>query len=448
VAEVAAAATWPGHAEQDAHGHERSLDDAPLSLEEARARILADVEALPPTEAPLADSLRQVVAAEVRSLLTLPPWDNSAMDGFAVRSADVATAGSDTPVTLRVIGEAAAGHVPTAEVAAGTAVRVLTGGIVPGGADTVVPVEDTDVPPGVAMLPESVTVRASAAIGRHIRTVGSDMTAGTVVLRPGAIVTPAAVAVLAATGHASVIVHRRPRVAILSTGDELVPVGEVPGPASIPDSNGASLAAQVRDLGAEVIRLGIARDDREDIRARLRDGVAQADVVIASGGVSVGAHDLVKEALTELGELRLWRVAIQPGKPLAFGRATAPDGHPVLLFGLPGNPVSSFVTFELFVRPAIRTLAGHRDVDGRSHITAELAEEVHSPSGRRSFLRVRLETIDPDAGRYRARTAGGQGSHVLSALAVADGLAVVPEAVTNLPAGSEVEVIRLDVERW
>jgi molybdopterin molybdotransferase len=451
VAEVAAAAAWPGpaeHAAHAAHGHETSQDAAPLSLEEARERILAEVHALPPAEALLADALRRVVAAEVRSLLTLPPWDNSAMDGFAVRSADVATAAPDTPVRLRVVGEAAAGHLPTAEVGEGTAVRVLTGGLLPAGADAVVPVEDTDVPPGVAALPEAVAVRVPAAAGRHVRTVGSDLRAGVVVLEPGATVTPAAVAVLAATGHASVMVHRHPRVAIVSTGDELVPVGEVPGPASIPDSNGESLAAQVRDLGAEAIRLGIARDDREDIRERLREGVAQADVVIASGGVSVGAHDLVKEALTELGELRLWRVAIQPGKPLAFGRTTAPDGHPVLLFGLPGNPVSSFVTFELFVRPAIRTLAGRRDPDGRSHVRAELDEEVQSPPGRRSFLRVRLESNDPDGGRYRARTAGGQGSHVLSALAVADGLAIVPEAVTSLPAGAEVEVIRLDVERW
>jgi molybdopterin molybdotransferase len=237
-------------------------------------------------------------------------------------------------------------------------------------------------------------------------------------------------------------------VAILSTGDELVPVGEVPGPASIPDSNGESLSAQVLAVGAEVIRLGIALDDPADIRARLREGVASADVVIASGGVSVGAHDLVKEALGELGELRLWRVAIQPGKPLAFGRSVSPDGRPVLLFGLPGNPVSSFVTFELFVRPAIRSLAGHIDPDGRPRVRAELADAVQSPSGRRSFLRVRLESIDPHSGRYRARTAGGQGSHVLSALAIADGLAIVPEEVTSLAEGDEVEVIRLDVERW
>ena len=448
MAEVAAAATWPGHAEHAAHGHETSHDAAPLSLEEARERILAEVHALPPTEALLADALRRVVAAEVRSLLTLPPWDNSAMDGFAVRSADVATASPDAPVRLRVVGEAAAGHLPTAEVGEGAAVRVLTGGLIPAGADAVVPVEDTDVAPGVAALPEAVAVRVPAAAGRHVRIAGSDLRAGAVVLESGATVTAAAVAALAATGHASVMVHRRPRVAIVSTGDELVPVGEVPGPASIPDSNGASLAAQVRELGAEAIRLGIARDDREDIRERLRKGIAQADVVIASGGVSVGAHDLVKEALTELGELRLWRVAIQPGKPLAFGRTTAADGHPVLLFGLPGNPVSSFVTFELFVRPAIRTLAGHRDPDGRLRVRAELAEEVHSPPGRRSFLRVRLESVDPGGERYRARTAGGQGSHVLSALAVADGLAIVPEAVTSLPVGAEVEVIRLDVERW
>jgi molybdopterin molybdotransferase len=420
---------------------------APLSLEAARDMILEAIEPLPAMEATLVEALRRVTAATVRSRLTLPPWDNSAMDGFAVRSADVASASIERPVRLDVIGEAAAGHLPSAEVRAGTAVRVLTGGIMPGGADAVVPVEDTDVPPGLADLPTSVTVSAPTSPGRHVRRTGSDMAAGAVVLEAGTTVTPAGLAALAAAGHGSVAVHARPRVAILSTGDELVPVGESPGPASIPDSNGASLAAQALGLGADAIRLGIARDELDDVRARLRAGVAGADVVIASGGVSVGAHDLVKAALSEVGELRLWRVAVQPGKPLAFGVAVAPDGHRCVLFGLPGNPVSSFVTFELFVRPAIRRLGGHPDPDGREHVRAELAEPITSPAGRRSFLRVRLEPVEVRRGRYRARTAGGQGSHVLSALAAADGLAIVPEAVTSLPAGAEVEVIRLDVER-
>jgi molybdenum cofactor synthesis domain-containing protein len=420
----------------------------PLRLEEARERILADVLPLPGSTVPLADALRCISVADVTSRLTLPPWDNSAMDGFAVRSADVEDAGPERPVTLRVVGEAAAGHLPTAEVVPGTAVRVLTGGLLPSGADAVVPVEDTDMPPGVAALPAAVAISASTEPGRHVRARGSDLRAGSVVLAAGATVTPAAIAALAASGHASVKVPRRPVVAILSTGDELVPIDAVPGPASIPDSNGESLAAQALALGVDVVRLGIARDDLDDIRARLRAGVEQADVVIASGGVSVGAHDLVKEALAELGELRLWRVAIQPGKPLAFGRATAPGGRPCLVFGLPGNPVSSFVTFELFVRPAIRTLAGHADPDGRQRVRAELATAITSPAGRRSFLRVRLEPTDTVSGRYRARTAGGQGSHVLSALAAADGLAIVPETITSLPAGAEVEVIRLDVEPW
>jgi molybdopterin molybdotransferase len=418
----------------------------PLTLEEACERILADVGPLPTVTVPLADALRRIAVGDVTSRLTLPPWDNSAMDGFAVRSVDVADAGPAHPVKLRVVGEAAAGHVPTAEVVPGSAVRVLTGGLIPRGADAVVPVEDTDVPPGSAALPTVVAIGAPTEPGRHVRVLGSDLRAGSVVVGAGATVTPAAIAALAATGHASIQVPRRPVVAILSTGDELVPIDEAPGPASIPDSNGESLAAQARELGVDVVRLGIARDHLDDIRTRLREGVARADVVIASGGVSVGAHDLVKDALTELGELRLWRVAIQPGKPLAFGRATTPEGRPCLLFGLPGNPVSSFVTFELFVRPAIRTLAGHADPEGRQRVRAELADAVSSPAGRRSFLRVRLEPTDAVGGRYRAWTAGGQGSHVLSALAAADGLAIVPEAVTSLPAGAEVEVIRLDVE--
>jgi molybdopterin molybdotransferase len=419
----------------------------PLRLEEARERMLAGVAPLQAEMVEVAAALDRVLAEPAVARVTLPPWDNSAMDGFAVRSQDVAGASPGAPVTLRVVGESAAGHAPTAAVAAGTAVRVLTGGVLPDGADAVVPVEDTDAARGVAALPETVAIHAAAATGAHVRRRGSDLRDGDALLEAGVRLRPAALAVLAAGGLGTLAVHRRPRVAVLGTGDELVPPGQPLGPAQIPDSNSIALAAQARAAGAVVVPLGVASDRREVVIERLQAGIASADLVVTSGGVSVGAHDEVKEAFDEVGRMDLWRVAIQPGKPLAFGRATAPDGHEVLLFGLPGNPVSSFVTFELFVRPVLRRLAGHPDPIGRRVVRATLAEAVAKSPARRAFLRVRLEDAEGGgAAPSVARLAGGQGSHVLSALARSDGLAIIPEEVDGLPAGSVVDVLRIDEE--
>jgi molybdopterin molybdotransferase len=326
--------------------------------------------------------------------------------------------------------------------------RVLTGGMLPPGADAVVPVEETDAPQGVATLPEWVAIRRAASAGDHIRAAGSDLRLGDRLVEAGASLTPQALAVIAASGHGSVCVRRRPRVAVIATGDELVPAGEPVGPAQIPDSNSVSIAAQAADAGAEVIRMGVAPDDADEVMARLRAAIATADVVVATGGVSVGAHDLVKDAFERLGRMELWRVAIQPGKPLAFALAERDDGTAVRLFGLPGNPVSSFVTFELFVRPVLRRLGGFGDLGGRTVVRARLEDPVVSSPGRRTFVRVRLARDGgTDTGArtgWTAALAGGQGSHVLSALAQADGLAVVPEDVESLPAGASVDVIRLD----
>ena len=415
-----------------------------LPLEEAYARILDDVLPLRAESTPLPEALGQVLAEDATALLTLPPWDNSAMDGYAVRSADVAGASADAPVTLRVVGEVAAGHEPEMIVEPGTAMRVLTGGIVPPGADAVVKVEDTDAAPGVAALPTQVAVHAAVPPAKDIRAAGSDMAQGDRLLPSGTRVTPAVIAVLAAAGHARINVHRQPRVGVLATGDELTPVGEPLGPASIPDSNSESIAAQVRAAGAEPVRLGIAVDDREAVRERLLEGILAADVLVVTGGVSVGAHDVVKEVFSEIGSLDLWRVAIQPGKPLAYGSAPRPDGGYCLLFGLPGNPVSSYVTFELFVRPTLRRLRGEEPDGGRVRVRAVLTEPVTKSAARRAFVRVRLEE-DAEHG-WSAHLAGGQGSHMLSTLALAEGLAIIPEGAATTPAGTEVEVIRLDVE--
>ncbi len=421
-----------------------------LPLEAALERILAGAVALPPEEVPVADAAGRVLAGPVVARTSLPPWDNSAMDGFAVRSGDVAGASAEHPVMLRVLGEVAAGHAPTRDVEGGTALRITTGAMLPRGADAVVPVEDTDADPGTAALPAVVRVAVPPSPGANVRHPGEDIRAGDTVLAAGRVLGPAGVALAAASGAGTVAVHRQPRVTVLATGDELTAPGAPLEPGRIHDSNTPALLAQARAAGALAIAGGIVPDDPAALAERLADSIAASDVVVLSGGVSVGAHDHVKDALEALGRIDFWRVAIQPGKPLAFGRTTAGRGgavddpdRPVALFGLPGNPVSAFVTFELFVRPLLRLLAGRGAGRGRRVHRAILAEAVTKSFERRAFVRVRLDADPGGTGGLVARPAGGQGSHVLSALAAADGLAVIPEGMSGLPAGSEVEVWEL-----
>jgi molybdopterin molybdotransferase len=434
-----------------------------LSVEEARDQVLAAVRGpLPPQSVPLGAGLWRVLADPVVAVTSLPPWDNSAMDGYAIRAADTAEASEDAPARLRVVGEARAGAARDTAVESGTAVRIATGAPLPPGADAVVPVEQTtplDAQGGhgdrgrdaSGPLPAAVLVHAMVALGGSVRKAASDLSVGTMVLDAGAILTPSTVALAAGAGAATVQVHRRPRVAVLATGDEVRAAGEPLGPAGIPDANGPGLLAGVAAAGGEAIDLGIAADRLDDVLARLRSAVAQgADAVIVSGGVSVGPYDVVKAAFEAVGRVDLWRVAVQPGKPFAFGTAQRPDTEqPVLLFGLPGNPVSSLVTFELFVRPALRRLAGHRQLV-RPVDRAVIDEPVSKSHGRRAFLRVVAERdeagrpVRDGSGRVRVSLAGGQGSHVLSALATADALAVVPESHDALPAGREVELWWLD----
>ena len=414
-----------------------------LSLEHALAKMLDGLAPLESEEVALDAALGRVLAAPLRSLVTAPPFDNSAMDGYAVRAVDVAAAAPQQPLSLPVIDESAAGRPASENVVAGTAIRILTGAPLPGGADAVVPLEDTDAHQrdGAAAL-ETIAVLQPARPGAHVRRAGSDLRAGEPLLAAGAVLTPAALAVAAAGGHARLAVQRRPRVAVLATGNELVAPGEPLGEAEIYDSNTVGLLGQARRMGAEARSLGIAGDAVESVVSLLAPALDWADVAVVSGGVSVGVHDVVKDAFARLGRIELWRVAVQPGKPLAFGRAARPAGvREPLLFGLPGNPVSSLVTFELFVRPVLRRLAGHADPLARDIVRARLADDVSKAAGRRAFLRVRLSPAAD--GGMMATLAGGQGSHVLSALAAADGLAIVHEDVDGLPAGSEVEVIRL-----
>jgi molybdopterin molybdotransferase len=434
-----------------------------LSVEDARAAVLAAIPG--PTEpevAYLSEALGRVLAEPVVSTTALPPWDNSAMDGYAIRSTDVAGATEGAPVRLEVIGDIAAGKAPDVEVRRGTAVRIATGAPVPAGATAVVPVEATTPldaggaagPRGrdaTGPLPAACLVHEAVRAGGSIRKAGSDLAQGVTVLEAGRALSAQAVALAAGAGVPQLRVHRRPRVAVLATGDEVVPAGQALGPAGIPDANGPGVAALVAEAGAEPQALGIAKDRLEDVESRLCAALeGGADAIVVSGGVSVGPYDVVKLAFEKIGRIDVWRVAVQPGKPFAFGTAERPDGGTALLFGLPGNPVSSFVTFELFVRPAIRALAGHRpDRLLRPVDRAVLLEAVSKSPGRRGFVRVIAERAADgspdrdDEGRVRVRLAGGQsgqGSHVISALAAADGLAVIPETDDRLEAGAPVEL--------
>ena len=453
------------------------MTDRLLSVEAARDLVFAAIAG--PTESEVAflgEALGRITAEPVASPIDLPPWDNSAMDGYAIRAADVAAATDGEPARLDVIGEVAAGQAPDTAVRRGTAIRIATGAPVPPGADAVVPVELTtpvDAAGGPAgprgrdatgPLPAGILVHATVGTGGSIRRRGSDLVVGTQVFGAGTVLTPATIGLAAGVGIDQLRVHRRPIVGILATGDEVRAPGRDLGPAGIPDANGPSLVAMVSAAGGDPRVLGIASDRFEDVRARICAGLVEGiDALIVSGGVSVGPYDVVRAAFEEFGSIDLWRVAVQPGKPFAFGtgRRPATDGDGVnldrpaaLLFGLPGNPVSTFVTFELFVRPALRRLAGHRadDLD-RPRDRAVLADPVSKSPGRRAFIRVTTDRdatgspIRDDRGRltaHLARGVGGQGSHVLSALAIADALVVVPETDDALPAGADVELWWLD----
>ncbi len=438
-----------------------------LSLEDARAQVLAAIPAALPAEmVALSDSLGRVLAADVAAATDLPPWDNSAMDGYAIRARDVAGATEVAPVLLRVAGEVAAGSASETAVIPGLALRIATGAPMPPGADAVVAVEQTtplaaDGSAGergreaTGPLPARIRVHEATMPGRNVRRRASDLQLGRTVLGAGRAIGPAELAIIAAGSIARMAVHARPRVAVLSTGDELRGAGSALGAAGIPDSNGPALVALCAAAGAEAHHVGIAPDRLEPTLELLRSAVGDADLVIVSGGVSVGPYDVVRGAFAQVGTVDLWRAAIQPGKPFAFG--TAPRGEhrpgpPVLLFGLPGNPVSVFVTFEVFVRPALRRLAGRTsDALLRPVDAAVLEEAVTKSIGRRAFLRVAAlrdpatgAPVRDAAGRVRVALAGGQESHQLSALAAADGLAVVPESVAGLPAGAGVELWWLD----
>lgn len=400
-----------------------------ISLEDARTRIFADIGVLEPVAVPLADALGLVLAEALTATEAVPPFANTAMDGFALRAADTAGASEASPVRLDVVGTIAAGQVADGAVGPGQAMRIMTGAPIPDGADAIVMVELT------RSEGSQVEVLVEAEPGNHIRPAGDDLQPGAEVFPAGTVLSPGHLGVLASLGVEAPLVHRRPRVGVLSTGDELV-VGAAPlGPGQIRDSNRVTLLALVQQAGAEPVDLGLVRDDEAAVEAALTTAAATCDVLLTSGGVSMGEFDYVKAFLQRQGRLNWMQVAIRPAKPLAFGLL---DGTPV--FGLPGNPVSSMVSFELFARPALLRLMGRPDTE-RPQLWALAAEPLlRRPDGKVHFVRV-IAAQDPD-GPWRVRSAGGQGSHQLGAMATANALAVVPDG-DGVPTGGRVKVLLL-----
>jgi molybdopterin molybdotransferase len=382
---------------------------------------------------PLARALRRVLAESVVSGLDVPPWSNSSMDGYALRSADTQRASTAALVRLAIAGRVAAGHVALRALGEGEAFRIFTGGPVPEGADSVIPQED------VRRDGEAIVVSRPVKTGDFIRPQGEDMRSGDRVLERGRLLGPAEIGLLAALGRSQVRVRRRPRVGVLSTGDEIVDLGGHPGPGQILNSNTYSLMAQIDEAGGDPVSMGVAPDRLDEIEARLRWGL-DCDLVISSAGVSVGEHDFVKAALERLGaEQHLWLVDMRPGKPIAFATISSAGKRALPVFALPGNPVSAMVTFELFVRPALLRLGGHARLL-RPIVQARAEAPIANPGRRRGYLRVTL-SVGEDNG-YRARLTGDQSSGILRSMVAADGLAVVP-GDTRVEAGGTVPVLLL-----
>lgn len=395
------------------------------SVETHLAHILELLPTPEPIELRLADALGLVLAQAETSQVNVPSFPNSAMDGYAVVAADLADATGDAPVTLSAVGEVLAGSTELPPVVAGTCVRIMTGAPMPPGADAVVPVETTSGDGA------TVAFHRAVAEGQHIRHPGEDLSPGQPLVSEGRRLGPADLALLAAAGITRVRCVPPPRVVILSSGDELVPADHEPGPGQIRDVNGPMLAAMVRAAGGVPFSAGIVRDDRKALMYAFDTNLGHADLFLCTGGASAGTRDLLPDVIGSLGEVATAKVAMRPGMPQIRGRIS---GCPVI--GLPGNPVSSFVSFEVFARPAIRALQGRRDVQ-RPTVTARAAEPLTAPPAKRGYARVRLSR---DASGWVATPTGNQGSHVISSLAAADGLAVIPEEVTEIPEGGQVKV--------
>jgi molybdopterin molybdotransferase len=398
------------------------------SVDSAQRRLLDQVGVLAPETVALESALGRILAESISSRSDLPGFDNSAMDGYAVLASDIADATPSAPVRLPVVGESRAGAVPQAH-SAGTAMRIMTGAPMPAGADTVVRQEDTSRDGAV------VLIEVATPLGTSVRPRGADMRDGDTVILPGQPLTSIDIGVAAALGHDRLLVGVRPRVALLATGDELVPAGTKPGPAQLVDSNSPMLSAAVRAAGGLPTFLGIAGDTRDSVRTML-EAASSSDLVVSSAGVSVGDHDWVREVAGELGSISTWRVAMRPGKPVLIGRL-----RDAVFIGLPGNPVSSSVTFELFARPVIRRMQGATELH-RRRIAVRLGEAMSKPAGLETYTRAVLRPAEHDDVPH-AHSSGDQGSSMLQSLTRADCLLVLPAEPEMFEAGTIVEAIPL-----
>ena len=401
------------------------------SVDEHLAAVLADITALSPLDLRILDAQGCALSDDVSAPWDLPPFDNSSMDGYAVRSADLAGATETSPVSLPVVGDIPAGHSGALALAPGQTARIMTGAPIPAGADAVVPVEWTD---GDIV---QVAIRRAPEPDAYVRHQGEDAKSGSIVLQSGTRLGASQIGLLAAVGRGRVVVRPRPRVVVMSTGSELVEPGEPIAGGKIPDSNSFMIAAAAQATGATAYRIGFVPDEPKTLIATIEDQLIRADLVITTGGVSVGAFDVVKEALSRMGTVSFDKVAMQPGMPQGFGHI-GPDKTPI--FTLPGNPVSAFVSFEVFVRPVLRRMLGHEPLH-RPTVRAVLMDDVTSPPGKRQFLRGALSVED---GRYVVRVVGGPGSHLLAGLSQADSFIVVPEEISRVESGEAVTVMMLE----
>lgn len=407
------------------HLHDHDSGEGLLSVEEARDDVLSQVRSLAPLQLPLVEAAGCVLADEVLAAGDLPAFASSAMDGYAVRAIDAAGASSSTPVELKLVGQARIGRRPEGTVGTGEAIAIATGAPIPAGADSIVPVENTED------AGDLVRIFQGSAPGAHVRPVGEDVRAGTTLVGAGRRLGAAELGLLAGAGVSHPVVYPRPRVIVLSTGDELIAPTEEPTFGQVRDVNAYTIFAALREAGASPVLAGIVRDDVDQLREVVFSHLIQADAFISSGGVSVGERDVVKAAFFKRGDVRFFKVAMQPGMPQGFGHV---EGKPY--FGLPGNPVSVFVSFEVFVRPAILKMLGRSELE-RPEVTATLTEDVRGPKGKLQFARVAVRR--GDAG-WEATPTGGRGSNLISTVARANGLAMVPPGTEIAPAGSDVRV--------